>query len=113
MYAECPLKVRNSAPVATSHSLTVWSQLPLTRVLPSGLNAIDMTKFECPVCTTSSGFCAQPTTPLKILKAKIAAPLNANAVFFIDIDNLTFDRITASTLSHCVFECVNYLCRET
>ena len=46
--------MRNTAPVDTSHSLTVSSQLALARVLPSALKATEMTTLECPgpVCTT-------------------------------------------------------------
>jgi hypothetical protein len=34
-------------PLATSHSLTVLPSLPEARVLPSGLNATDMTREVC------------------------------------------------------------------
>ena len=53
--SECPLRVRNSVPVETSHSFMVLSQLPLARVFPSGLKATEATRSECPVCGTNSG----------------------------------------------------------
>ena len=45
----CPLRVACSLPVATSHSLIVWSLLPEASVLPSGLNATDHTPPVCPL----------------------------------------------------------------
>jgi hypothetical protein len=38
---ECPSKVRGSAPLAASHSLTVLSPLPETIRPPSGENATE------------------------------------------------------------------------
>src|SRR6185503_7089206 len=43
------LKVRSSLPVSTSQSFIVLSQLPLANIRPSGLKAIEITLFECPV----------------------------------------------------------------
>src|SRR5438445_6596995 len=55
--SECPARVRNSLPLATSQNLMVLSQLPLASILPSGLNATELTKSEWPVCTTNRGCC--------------------------------------------------------
>src|SRR5262249_54314303 len=44
---DCPLKVRSSFPVPTSHSLSVPSQLPDSAVRPSGENATELTEPKC------------------------------------------------------------------
>src|SRR5262245_49892292 len=54
----CPSIVRSSRPVLTSHNLTEASLLPLANSLPSGLRTTVLMLVVCPVCTTSSGFCA-------------------------------------------------------
>jgi hypothetical protein len=46
---ECPVNVRISLPVATSHSLTVPSEAPESAVRPSGANATEWTVPECPL----------------------------------------------------------------
>ncbi len=38
------------------HNRTVWSELPLARVRPSGLNATATTRWVCPVKVGSSLF---------------------------------------------------------
>ena len=43
-----PLNFRISRPLARSQSLTVWSQLPESAVLPSGAMATELTLSECP-----------------------------------------------------------------
>ena len=45
----CPLSVSVSWPVAASHTFTVLVQLPLTRRLPSGLNATLQTPAGVPL----------------------------------------------------------------
>ena len=45
----CPSKVRSSRPVAASHSLSVLSQLPESRRVPSGENATDTTEVGVPL----------------------------------------------------------------
>src|SRR6266566_3213968 len=53
----CPESVWHTYPLATSHTLTVLSQLPLTSCAPSGLQASPTTKWVCPlsVCTQVAG----------------------------------------------------------
>src|SRR5262249_52500465 len=57
--ANCATRVARVLPVATSHSLTVASQLPEARVLPSGLNATELTRSVGPVgvAVLASGGC--------------------------------------------------------
>ena len=56
----CPMRVACSLPVATSHSLIVWSAPPAASVLPSGLYARDdtplvlMVASSLPVATSHS-----------------------------------------------------------
>src|SRR5262249_46368736 len=45
----CPLSVRISSPLLTSHSLTVLSRLPLASVCPSGEKATEVTPSLCPL----------------------------------------------------------------
>src|SRR5215472_1645564 len=47
--SECPVRVRSSAPVETSHSFIVLSIPPLARVFPSGLKATALIKVDCHV----------------------------------------------------------------
>src|SRR5256885_9383740 len=47
----CPVSVWSRLPLATSHSLTVRSQLALARVVPSGEKASPRTRLECPAMT--------------------------------------------------------------
>src|SRR5216684_3777537 len=54
MGPECALSERNSMPLATSHSLTVLSSLPLARIFPSGLKVTELTRPECPVSDRNS-----------------------------------------------------------
>ena len=42
---ECPLKVRMSLPLATSHNLSVLSQLPDSALWPSAEKATEVTAF--------------------------------------------------------------------
>src|SRR5262249_10151659 len=48
-YPVCPENVAVLEPLATSHSLIVWSALPVARVLPSGLKATELSQSVCPV----------------------------------------------------------------
>ena len=50
----CPVSVRITRPVPTSHKRMVSSSLPLARVCPSGLNETLKTKDVCPVSRESS-----------------------------------------------------------
>ena len=56
----CPSKERSLAPVATSQRIAVWSPEPETTLVPSGLNATECTKRECPVWVIRSGLTLQP-----------------------------------------------------
>src|SRR5215213_8007451 len=59
--------VRNSRPVRASHNFTeLESRMLPASISPSRLNAIDVTFFGGPVCTTSSGCCAEQTLVNKI-----------------------------------------------
>ena len=49
-----PRNAAFSRPLATSHSRTVWSQLPVASVAPSGLNAKAFTIPLCPFSTARS-----------------------------------------------------------
>ncbi len=40
--------VASALPLLTSHSLTVWSSLPVARYLPSAEKATQRTGFSCP-----------------------------------------------------------------
>src|SRR5207248_11797004 len=53
----CPVSVWRKLPLATSHSLTVSSQLPLANCVPSGAKASPNTQLVCPlsVCTPVPG----------------------------------------------------------
>src|SRR5256885_1202762 len=61
----CPVSVWRRLPLATSHSLTVRSQLALARVLPSGEKASPRTRLLCPamIATQVAGcvFCISHT----------------------------------------------------
>ena len=45
----CPLRERSCSPEAASQIKTVWSQLPLTILVPSGLKHTDQTQSVCPL----------------------------------------------------------------
>jgi hypothetical protein len=47
-------KRAHSPPLATHHSLIVWSKLPLANVFPSELNGTDTTSAECPLSVRNS-----------------------------------------------------------
>ena len=46
---ESTLRVEFTAPLCASHSLMIWSWLPLASMVPSGLHVTVSTQFECPL----------------------------------------------------------------
>ena len=51
---ECPLRVRNSRPLATSHSVTAPVMAPEARRYPSGEKATDQAAPGCPTRVRNS-----------------------------------------------------------
>src|SRR4029079_9877318 len=94
----CPVRVRRSAPVAESHTLTTPSFPPEATHFPSGLNATPLVRnpSPCPVYQTnlSPVVASQRPAPSSVatamrllsgLKAisRTVAPLVANSVFAV------------------------------
>ena len=47
--SSCPSRVASNFPVATSHSFTSRSGLPVASNASSGLNATELTSIRCPL----------------------------------------------------------------
>ena len=70
MAASCPPSVAIFSLVATSHTLTIPSQAPEARIVPSGENATETTSSACPLkvaifsfVATSHSFTSPPPSP--------------------------------------------------